>query len=389
MKKTNNKEKHENKSFADIIRELRVQNKLTQKELADKIGVSDRTISKWEKGSSVPDLVCLTNICKELGVSPSLMINYKYSFKDRLNKAKLSLRKLLKFLTNNIFVVFFFIIFILLFIYFINNYNAVKIYRIKYDSENIKFNRAYFFRTKAVNILFIDNIKLCKIDYEPKTIKVELYTYHNGDKYIIYEGNDLGDIYIEENTSNLDILSNEFYSNIKHSINLVINTTDNDGNNYTYKSTLTLNNKFKNDKLIYNENEDAKVNSLSTINNKSEYDIYSKNLVNNELIDLGYEYNKNDNVYTRIDEYGGKIEFRPNTGLIEYTNFVKNVKHYIVYYKKFEKVDLNITNINEKIIYLQYSLNNNIKICRIGNCKKTYEELEYFIGICNEINKTL
>ena len=34
------------------IKELREKRALTQKELADKIGVSDKTISKWETGVS-------------------------------------------------------------------------------------------------------------------------------------------------------------------------------------------------------------------------------------------------------------------------------------------------------------------------------------------------
>lgn len=35
------------------IRELREKRKLTQKELAEKISVSDKTISKWETGGSL------------------------------------------------------------------------------------------------------------------------------------------------------------------------------------------------------------------------------------------------------------------------------------------------------------------------------------------------
>ena len=35
-----------------IIKELRVRNKMTQLQLADKLGVTDKTISKWETGVS-------------------------------------------------------------------------------------------------------------------------------------------------------------------------------------------------------------------------------------------------------------------------------------------------------------------------------------------------
>ena len=38
------------KSPGAVIKELREKNKLTQLQLADKLGVSDKTISKWETG---------------------------------------------------------------------------------------------------------------------------------------------------------------------------------------------------------------------------------------------------------------------------------------------------------------------------------------------------
>ena len=37
-----------------LIRKLRKDKNLTQQELADKLGVSDKTISKWETGLSFP-----------------------------------------------------------------------------------------------------------------------------------------------------------------------------------------------------------------------------------------------------------------------------------------------------------------------------------------------
>ena len=39
-----------------IIKELREKEQLTQLELADIIGVSDKTISKWETGKGLPDI---------------------------------------------------------------------------------------------------------------------------------------------------------------------------------------------------------------------------------------------------------------------------------------------------------------------------------------------
>ena len=45
-----------------FISELRKEKGLTQKELADKIGVTDRAISKWENGRGMPDISLLRKI---------------------------------------------------------------------------------------------------------------------------------------------------------------------------------------------------------------------------------------------------------------------------------------------------------------------------------------
>lgn len=52
-----------------IIRELREKNELTQAELAEKLFVSDKTVSKWENGKGYPDVSLLEPIAKVFGVS--------------------------------------------------------------------------------------------------------------------------------------------------------------------------------------------------------------------------------------------------------------------------------------------------------------------------------
>ena len=69
-------------SFARYISDLRQKRNLTQKALAEKIQVSDRTISKWENGFTVPDLHNIRNICKELGVSANSVVLEKNTISD-------------------------------------------------------------------------------------------------------------------------------------------------------------------------------------------------------------------------------------------------------------------------------------------------------------------
>lgn len=48
-----------NEKVGSYISELRKAKKLTQKDLADKLYVSDKTVSKWERGVSMPSIPLL------------------------------------------------------------------------------------------------------------------------------------------------------------------------------------------------------------------------------------------------------------------------------------------------------------------------------------------
>lgn len=61
----------------NIIKQLREKRKLTQKELAEKINVSDKTISKWETGRGLPDISIIDDLSKALGVSISELLTGK------------------------------------------------------------------------------------------------------------------------------------------------------------------------------------------------------------------------------------------------------------------------------------------------------------------------
>jgi len=52
-----------------FITECRKQKNLTQNELADKLGITDKAISKWENGRCMPDISLLEELCSILGVT--------------------------------------------------------------------------------------------------------------------------------------------------------------------------------------------------------------------------------------------------------------------------------------------------------------------------------
>ncbi|MBO5120537.1 MAG: helix-turn-helix domain-containing protein [Bacilli bacterium] len=58
-----------------FILKLRKEKNMTQQELADKIGVTDRAISKWENGRGMPDLSLMKPLCDELGITINELIS--------------------------------------------------------------------------------------------------------------------------------------------------------------------------------------------------------------------------------------------------------------------------------------------------------------------------
>ena len=59
---------------AKNIAELRILNNMTQLELAEKLNYSDKTISKWERAESSPDIAVLVQIADLFGVTLDYMV---------------------------------------------------------------------------------------------------------------------------------------------------------------------------------------------------------------------------------------------------------------------------------------------------------------------------
>ena len=57
------------------IKQLRESRKLTQSELADRLGVSSKTVSKWETATGLPDISLLQPLAEALGISVIELMN--------------------------------------------------------------------------------------------------------------------------------------------------------------------------------------------------------------------------------------------------------------------------------------------------------------------------
>ena len=68
-----------------FIAELRKQKKLTQEQLAEKLGITKNAVSKWERGLGLMDLSLLKPLSKILGVSVTEILKGEKFRKDEIN----------------------------------------------------------------------------------------------------------------------------------------------------------------------------------------------------------------------------------------------------------------------------------------------------------------
>ena len=80
-----------------FIAEKRKSNNLTQAQLAEKLNITDRAISKWENGRSMPDSSIMIDLCNELKISVNeLLSGEEIKKEDYKNQAEENLLKLEK-----------------------------------------------------------------------------------------------------------------------------------------------------------------------------------------------------------------------------------------------------------------------------------------------------
>ena len=75
------------KTLGAMIAELRKQNGMTQLELAEKMGVTDKAVSKWERDLSCPDINSLPSLAEILGVSVEELMQIKKEADAPVSKA--------------------------------------------------------------------------------------------------------------------------------------------------------------------------------------------------------------------------------------------------------------------------------------------------------------
>ena len=171
------------KKIGEFILKCRREKALTQLELAEMLGVSDRSISNWENGRNMPDLSLFKPLCEILGISINdLMSGEKVSDIEYQDKLEENIIKTIDYsnkkvieknnLINIIFIVFGILIVISSMTIFPSESSWGSIYSILGGLISLigiyRFTKRYNYVKRVIlNILYIVilNISLLFIDY--------------------------------------------------------------------------------------------------------------------------------------------------------------------------------------------------------------------------------
>ena len=218
-----------------FIKEIRQKNNLTQKELADKLGVTFQAVSKWENGKNIPDISLIKEISNLFNVDINEILEGEVKEKNDNKKLYLIIGGIILSIS---------IIIVITILLNSNNRNfEFKQISTSCDNFNITGSLAY---NKDKTSLYISSVEFCGSDNGEiyKSIECTLYESYAGNEEEISSCKRDNDITLEEYLKEVEIsvdnysLSCNTLSN--SSLYLEINATLEDNKNITYNIPITL-----------------------------------------------------------------------------------------------------------------------------------------------------
>ena len=187
--------------IGEFIHEKRKEKNLTQKALADKIGVTDKAVSKWERGLGCPDVAILEVLANELGVSILELLKGRISenevikvtevndyVKETINYSKHTTKDKIKNIINKVIIILVvFIACLLLVLNGINMYKLNQIYTYDFnDDQALKLKENYKILQNNINVIKNNQGKYSDEDY--KNIVKDLEKLSKNIPFVDYEG---------------------------------------------------------------------------------------------------------------------------------------------------------------------------------------------------------
>lgn len=224
----------------NFIKQIRKDNKLTQKALAKKLGVTYQAVSKWETGKSIPDIGILKEISNLFNVDIDEILDGEKKEKEIVSRKH-----------NKIFIALIFILVILsIFILYLilNNKNdSFEFKTLSSDCESFELTGSLAYNSDKTSI-YISNIIYCGDDdtKEYKKIECKLYEDNNNVSNLINECKSDNNVTLKEYLKNVKFNVNDYSSSCKvfkdSKLYLQIDATDQNNKILTYKVPLSINN---------------------------------------------------------------------------------------------------------------------------------------------------
>ena len=216
-----------------FIKDLRKKNGLTQKELADSLGVTYQAVSKWENGKSIPDIAMLKLISEKFNIN----------IDDLLSGQKVLNKKNKWYIIGILLIIFFIIVEII----FHSISTGFEFKKIGTTCKEFMITGSAAYNADKSSI-YISNIDYCgkenNVVYD--YISCNLYEEYNDSITKISscdkKENVTLDEYLKNTTINVDNYSAMCVNFKKSNIYLEITAIDDNNITTTYKIPLTLNN---------------------------------------------------------------------------------------------------------------------------------------------------
>lgn len=187
--------------IGQFIAVLRKEQHLTQAQLGEKLGVSDKTVSKWGKGICAPNISILNDLSATLKITTTELLNGKKI--ENISKQEISnattegikyykhetINKFRKRILLLLLGVIILIAMITIGIYFKNNYNNCSIYKLESNDPNYEIKGLLVF-TPNKDIFIIESVENVKdIEFSNKKLYAYEYALQINEIKIIREGN--------------------------------------------------------------------------------------------------------------------------------------------------------------------------------------------------------
>lgn len=247
----------------NFITKLRKSKGLTQVELAKSINVTNKAISKWETGNGLPDVGLLYPLASALGVSVTELLAGEFMEGENFNKSntdEVTLRTLYynkkKFMKTIRLIVISAILAIILVClgwYFITSFNSIRVYRIKFKSDNFAINDGFFMKSNMKNVFQLTDLKYIgeeKLKNNEFRTKIYVKDEENNDELIIYDGIYVSPVYIYEIDGYDEYFTERYAKILKDNLYIDISYISNNGDVIRESHKLETTLEFANNKLL-------------------------------------------------------------------------------------------------------------------------------------------